>query len=64
MVSIITSILGYVDDSEVDQVTLAIMDEVVNRENAFKFDFAGFIANVIHLQLSFVGSFHTCVCLS
>jgi hypothetical protein len=40
MVSVITSILGYVDDSDIDEVTLAIMNKVVNPENASKFDFA------------------------
>jgi hypothetical protein len=52
MVSVITSILGYVDDTEIDEVTLVIMNEVMDTENVSKFDFTGFIANAIHFQLS------------
>jgi hypothetical protein len=47
MVSIITSILGYVGDFKVHEVTLSIMNEVVNPEDASKFDFAGSTTNAI-----------------
>jgi hypothetical protein len=52
MVSVITSILGYVDDVEIDEVTLIIMNYVMDIENVLKFDFVGFIAHAIHFQLS------------
>jgi hypothetical protein len=52
MVSIINSILGYVDEFEIDEVTLAIMNEVANPENQSKFDFSNFRANAYHFKLS------------
>lgn len=48
----ISSILGYDDDSEMDDVTLAIINEVSAPSSSLNFNFAEFLANAIHFQLT------------
>jgi hypothetical protein len=50
MVSVIASIIGYVDDYEIYEVTLAIMNEVSNPESQSDFDFAGFNGLISYLM--------------
>jgi hypothetical protein len=52
MFLVIASILGYVDDSLIDEVTLVIMDEITDDEKGSKFDYAIFLAHAIHFQLT------------
>jgi len=52
MVSVRTSILRYVDDSLIDEVTLVIMDEITDDEKGSKFDYARFMARDSHFQLA------------
>jgi hypothetical protein len=51
MVSVISSILKYVDDTLIDEVILVIMDEITDDEES-KFDYANFLAHDIHFQLA------------
>jgi hypothetical protein len=52
MVSVIASILGYVDYTLIDEVTLVIMDEITDDEKGSKFDYASFLYHAIHFQLA------------
>jgi hypothetical protein len=60
MVSMISSILGYDDDSEMDETTLSLMNDVlplISNSLSVKFNFVEFFANSIHFQLSIVNRF-------
>jgi hypothetical protein len=52
MVSVIASILRYVNDTLFDEVILVIMDEITYDEKGSKFDYAIFLAHAIHFQLA------------
>ena len=52
MVSVIAFILKCVDDTLIDEVTLIIMDEIIDDKKGTKFDYASFLAHAIHFQLA------------
>jgi hypothetical protein len=51
MVSVIASIIGYVDDTLIYEVTLIIMDKITDDEKGFKFYYVRFLAHALSISI-------------